>query len=114
MIDFTEREKDNFAAILRDITGTFDTLYNRLFPYMMAIHQAPVNSPEYGNYDDYFHFHVEFYPPLRSEDRIKYNASSETGAWANCNPRSVEETAIELREAYERFISQNTKNEYGV
>ena len=65
MTDFTEREKDNFAKILKDVTGTFDTLYDRVFPYMMAIHQAPVNSPEYGNYDEYFHFHVEFYPPDR-------------------------------------------------
>jgi len=114
IIDFTEREKDNFAAIIRDVTGTFDTLYDRLFPYMMAIHQAPVNSLEYGNYDEYFHFHVEFYPPLRSADRIKYNASSETGAWANCNPRSVEETAVELRKAYKKFSSENTRNKDGV
>lgn len=107
MVDFTEEEKDNLAKILKEITGTFDALYDRVFPYMMAIHQAPVNSPEYGNYNEYFHFHIEFYPPLRSADRIKYNASSETGAWANCNPRSVEDTAIELRKAYGKFLKNN-------
>jgi len=101
--DFSDEEKDSLAHMLKLITGTFDTLFDRKFPYMMAIHQAPVNSCEYENYDEYYHFHIEFYPPLRSKEKIKYNASSETGAWANCNPRSVEETAEELREAYKRF-----------
>lgn len=105
MIDFNEREKDNFAKILKEVSGTFDSLFDKRFPYMMCIHQAPVNSPEYGNYDDYYHFHVEFYPPLRSADKIKYYASSEMGAWAACNPRSVEETAEELRKAYNKFIN---------
>ncbi|WP_142413275.1 galactose-1-phosphate uridylyltransferase [Hathewaya massiliensis] len=101
--DFNDRVKTNFADILKKVSGTFDSLFNRRFPYMMCIHQAPVNSPEYGNYDEYYHFHVEFYPPLRSADKIKFNASSETGAWAACNPRAVEDTAEELREAYKRF-----------
>ncbi|WP_083486063.1 galactose-1-phosphate uridylyltransferase [Alicyclobacillus ferrooxydans] len=49
--------------------------------------------------DVYYHFHIEFYPPLRAKDRIKYLASSETAAWAPCNPLSVEDTAVQLREA---------------
>ena len=110
MIDFTEREKDNFADILKKVSGTFDSLFDKRFPYMMCIHQAPVNSPEYGNYDDYYHFHVEFYPPLRSENKIKYYASSEMGAWAACNPRAVEECADELKASYNKFLnSENNK-----
>lgn len=104
MIDFNEREKDNFADILKKVSGTFDSLFNKRFPYMMCIHQAPVNSPEYGDYDDYYHFHVEFYPPLRSESKIKYYASSEMGAWAACNPTAVEDTAKELKAAYESYL----------
>lgn len=109
MVDFDDREKNNFADILKKVSGTFDSLFDRRFPYMMCIHQAPVNSPEYGNYDDYYHFHVEFYPPLRSKEKIKYYASSEMGAWAACNPRSVEETAEELKEAYKKYLSKNDK-----
>ncbi|WP_040212910.1 galactose-1-phosphate uridylyltransferase [Clostridium polynesiense] len=105
MTDFTEREKDNFAKILKDMTGTFDALFDKLFPYMMCIHQAPVNSPEYGNYDDYYHFHVEFYPPLRSSEKIKYYASSEMGAWAACNPTAVEDTAEDLKAAYKKYLN---------
>lgn len=109
MTDFTDREKNNYAAILKEMAGTFDCLFDRLFPYMMCIHQAPVNSPEYGNYDDYYHFHVEFYPPLRSKDKIKYYASSEMGAWAACNPTAVEDTANELREAHKKYLSKINK-----
>lgn len=101
--ELTEEEKLDFADILKKVSGTLDTLFNRRFPYMMCIQQSPVNSPEYGNVEAYYHFHVEFYPPLRSEDKIKFNASSETGAWAACNPRAVEETSAELREAYKRY-----------
>lgn len=110
MTDFSDREKNNFADILKRVSGTFDYLFDRKFPYMMCIHQAPVNSKEeYGNYDDYYHFHVEFYPPLRSEHKIKYYASSEMGAWAACNPRSVEDTAEELKEAYQKYKKRNNE-----
>ncbi|WZL74110.1 galactose-1-phosphate uridylyltransferase [Clostridiaceae bacterium 35-E11] len=101
LIQFSDREKDNLAKILKDTTGTLDALFDDKFPYMMCMHQSPVNS---DNVDDYYHFHIEFYPPMRSKDKIKYNASSETGAWAACNPRAVEETAEELRKAYEKYL----------
>ena len=78
----------------------YDSLFDMPFPYMMCMHNAPVNS---GDVDADFHFHVEFFPPLRSANQQKFNASSETGAWAHCNPRCPEETAAELREAYDRY-----------
>ena len=40
---------------------------------MMYIHQAPVNSPEYRNYDEYFRLSCGVLYPLRSEDKIKHN-----------------------------------------
>lgn len=99
--DFTTEEKQSLASMLKDVTGTMDALFDRLFPYMMCLHQRPVDG---NDYEAYYHFHIEFYPPLRGANKIKYNASSETGAWAPCNPRAVEETAQELREAYQRFL----------
>lgn len=69
-------------------------------PYMMCVHQGPVNDPSYADAADYYHFHVEFYPPLRDAGKIKYYASSEMGAWAACNPLLVEETAVRLRQVY--------------
>jgi UDPglucose--hexose-1-phosphate uridylyltransferase len=98
---FSENEKDSLAAILKDTAGTLDSLFDFAFPYMMCIHQKTVNAGDLS--EKHYHFHIEFYPPMRSANKIKYNASSETGAWAPCNPTSPEEKALELRRAYKRF-----------
>jgi len=101
--EFNQREKQDLAAMLKNITGAFDSLFERLFPYMMCFHQTPVNCQEYADAKQYYHFHIEFYPPLREAKKIKYYASSEMGAWAACNPMAVEQTAQMLREAYQKF-----------
>lgn len=101
--DLSDKEKTDFAKIIKDMQGTFDTLFNRIFPYMMGIYQMPFNDNEYKDVKDYYHFHVKFFPPLRGENSIKWNASSETAAWAKTNPRIVEETAVELRNAYKKY-----------
>lgn len=101
---FTKKETFDFAQTLKTAAGTLDSLFGFAFPYMMCMHQAPVNSDcDYG----YYHFHIEFFPPMRSKEKIKFNASSETGAWAHCNPTSIEEKAEELKQAYLRFIDNN-------
>ena len=101
---FTEDEKADFAEVLRLTTGMLDCLFDYKFPYMMCMHNAPVNGEDTS---DYYHFHVEFFPPMRSADKQKFNASSETGAWAHCNPTAPEAKTIELREALERFKNKN-------
>ncbi len=103
---FDQQERRDLAAMLKNITGAFDSLFNKLFPYMMCIHQTPVNTAEYQDSDTYYHFHIEFYPPLREAGKIKFYASSEMGAWAACNPMAVEQTAVTLREAYSRFVNR--------
>ncbi len=100
---FTKEERTAFAKILRETVGTLDSLFDYKFPYMMCMHNAPVNS---GDFSKDYHFHVEFFPPMRSADKQKFNASSETGVWAHCNPRCPEETAQELRDAHERFLNK--------
>lgn len=100
---FTESEKLSLAQTVRDAAGTLDSLFGFQFPYMMCMHQDPVNS---GDFSDYYHFHIEFFPPLRAANKQKFNASSETGAWAHANPTKPEEKAGELREAYKRFINK--------
>jgi UDPglucose--hexose-1-phosphate uridylyltransferase len=101
LTDFSGEEKDSLASILKDTTGTLDSLFGYAFPYMMCMHQKTVNTGD-GS-DKNYHFHIEFYPPMRSKDKIKYNASSETGAWAPCNPTLPEEKADELRAAFARY-----------
>lgn len=101
--EFSKEERTSLAKILRETVGTLDSLFDYKFPYMMCMHNAPVNS---GDFSDTYHFHIEFFPPMRSSDRQKFNASSETGVWAHCNPRCPEETAQELRDAHERFLNK--------
>ena len=101
--DFSDKQKYDFALIIKHMQGTFDTLFNKIFPYMMGIYQPPFNDKNYTDVNDYYHFHVKFFPPLRGENSIKWNASSETAAWAKTNPRIPEETAIELQQAYEKY-----------
>jgi UDPglucose--hexose-1-phosphate uridylyltransferase len=100
LCELCKSEKLNFAGIIKDITGTYDALFGSRFPYMMYMHQSPVNG---DGSENKFHFHVEFYSPVRSEKSLKINASGETGAWAHVNPTAPEEKAEELREAYERL-----------
>jgi UDPglucose--hexose-1-phosphate uridylyltransferase len=75
------------------VLGAYDGLYDRSFPYVMAMHQRPTDGPRY----DYYHFHVEFYPPWRRADRLKYLAGSELGAGVFVNDTLPEEKAAELR-----------------
>lgn len=103
LAQMTDGEKTALAATLRDTVGTLDALFGKPFPYMMCMHQNPVNS---GDFSDDYHFHIEFFPPMRSGDKQKFNAASETGVWAHCNPTAPEEKAVELREAYARFMKK--------
>lgn len=98
--DLTPQERSALGITIRDTVGMYDSLFDYRFPYMMCMHNAPVNS---GDTEEFYHFHIEFFPPMRSAQKQKFNASSETGVWAHCNPTCPEETAVELREAYQKY-----------
>src|SRR5579883_3453322 len=82
------------SQILKWVTLKYDNLYGFSFPYMMLLHQAPTR----GRHSS-FHFHIEFYPPHRSKEKLKYMASVETGSGAFLNDSLAEEKAAELRAA---------------
>jgi UDPglucose--hexose-1-phosphate uridylyltransferase len=104
--DLCMEERKDLAEALKIIEGAFDFVFNRPFPFMMCAHQCPVNSPEHKDSKKYYHFHIEFYPPLRAKDKIKYYASSESGGWAAANVAVVEDTAKQLISAkYKYFAS---------
>lgn len=102
--DCSAHERADLARLLKVLTEAFDQLFHMPFPYMMVYHQQPVNSPEYEDAKDYYHFHIEFYPPFRDANKIKYYASSEMGAWAAANTSAVEETAPVLRKIIEELL----------
>lgn len=91
--DLSEQEAKDLASMLKAVLVAFDSLFEISFPYMMVIHQRPVDGHDY----DYYHFHIEFYPPLRTATRLKYLAGSETGAGMFINDTLPEEKAAELR-----------------
>ncbi len=100
LLDFTEKEKTDLGEILQTIVRMYDNIFDMVFPYMMAFHQAPVDGKEYTH----FHFHIEFYPPLRNKLTQKYNASSETGAWVHGNPAPPEKKAEEMRNILKKLL----------
>lgn len=93
LTDFSEIEEKDLACVLKSLLVAYDRLFDRPFPYMMVLHQRPSDGAEY----DYYHFHMEFYPPLRAANRLKYLAGSETGAGMFINDTLAEEKAEELR-----------------
>ncbi|MCL1866880.1 MAG: galactose-1-phosphate uridylyltransferase [Oscillospiraceae bacterium] len=93
----TVDEIKSLGVTLRDCARMYDSLYGFAFPYMMCMHNAPVDG---GDYSGIFRFHVEFISLLRSRDKQQFFASSESGAGAFCNPTCPEEKAEELRKAW--------------
>ena len=71
----------------------FDNLWRMPFPYVMALHQAPTDGGDHRG----FHFHIEFHPPLRKPDLLKYLAGPEIGGGNFLSDTSPEEKAAELR-----------------
>ncbi|HEX8367978.1 MAG TPA: galactose-1-phosphate uridylyltransferase [Pyrinomonadaceae bacterium] len=100
LTEFTEREQIDLAEILKQILVAFDKLFNISFPYMMVLHQKPADGANY----DFYHFHIEFYPPLRTATKLKYLAGSETGAGMFINDTLAEEKAAELRALVETVV----------
>lgn len=93
LTQFSETEQKDLARILKQVLVAFDKLFNVSFPYMMVIHQQPSDGSVY----DYYHFHIEFYPPMRTATKLKFLAGSESGAGMFINDTLAEEKAAELR-----------------
>jgi UDPglucose--hexose-1-phosphate uridylyltransferase len=102
----TGRELCLLGETLRDCAGLYDSLFGIPFPYMMCMYNAPAREEAAAAF---YHFHVKFYPPMRTRDKQQFFASSETGAGAWCNPSCPEDKARELRAAYERYRGQPPK-----
>lgn len=93
LADLSAEEVRDLADVLKTVTVKFDNLWRLPFPYVMALHQAPADG---GNYSA-FHFHIEFHPPLRRPNLLKYLAGPEIGGGNFLSDTSPEEKAEELR-----------------
>lgn len=90
----SDREVVDFADALQKILIKFDNLWQMSFPYVMPLHQAPTDGGDYRS----FHFHIEFHPPLRKPNLLKYLAGPEIGGGSFLSDTVPEEKAAELRE----------------
>ena len=89
--DFNDDEISSFSKCLKKIVKGYDSFLQKKCPYIMGLHAAP------NLKDDTFHFHVEFYPPLRSGEKPKILAGSESMAGVFIMDVVPEESAEVLR-----------------
>ncbi len=101
LTQLTDGERWSLARMLKRVTQTYDALFGFSLPYMMLLHQQPTDGHRHGHY----HFHIEFLPPNRTADKLKYLAGSETGAGSFSNDTLPEQTAAALRRAMRRVKS---------
>lgn len=91
--DLNDREAEDFSEALRTVLVKYDNLWKMPFPYVMPLHNAPTDGGDYRA----FHFHIEFHPPLRKPNLLKYLAGPEIGGGNFLSDTAPEEKAEELK-----------------
>ncbi len=106
-------ELDALADGLQALVRGYDALFERSFPYVMAVHQAPTgadalpgggrsdggDAPQSAGGGAGGHLHIECCPPLRTAEKLKYLAGSEQGAGTFISDTLPERSAQALRKA---------------
>lgn len=95
MLQFDPEDVESLAALLHVVLKKYDNLWGFSMPYMMVMHQQPTDGKNYPG----SHFHIEFYPPHRTPEKLKYLAGCESGAGTFVNDTLPEDKASELRQA---------------
>lgn len=109
LLDCDAQELRLLSVALQALVRGYDALFERAFPYVMVVHQAPTAGASTADAPagllsgaERGHLHVEFYPPLRTAEKLKYLAGSEQGAGTFISDTLPEESAARLREAIAR------------
>lgn len=87
-------ERDELAALYRDLLQRMDALYETPTPYISAWQQAPLD--EVLRPASYLH--LQLTSPRRAEDKLKFLAGSEAAMGAFINDTTPEQVAARLRE----------------
>ena len=88
----SDAERDDFADVYLRLLRQLDGLYGRPLPYVAGWHQAPVRSGR-----DLAWLHLEVLSVLRTADKLKYLAGSESGMAVWINDVTPEQIAERLR-----------------
>jgi UDPglucose--hexose-1-phosphate uridylyltransferase len=90
--------RDGLAAILTDVLGRLDGLYDQPLPYMMWLNQRPTVGCDAGAaYDDAW-FNIEIVSPWRRAGVQRFIAAAEAASDEYFNPVIPEVLAATLRE----------------
>jgi UDPglucose--hexose-1-phosphate uridylyltransferase len=92
--ELTQAQHADLARALKAVLLKYDGLWDRPFPYLMAWYQAPTD----GRAHPESHLHAEFYPPYRTQDRLKYLAGTELAAGWFAMDALPEDKARELQQ----------------
>lgn len=87
--------RDGLAAILVDVLGRLDRLFDVAIPYMLWIHQRPFDGGDWPG----ARVHVEIVSPWRSAGVPRYIAAGELGSGIFFNPVDPGQAAEMLRTA---------------
>lgn len=93
LADLTAAERVSLGLMIREVATRYDNLWRMPLPYVMAVHQAPCDGEDHATYP----FHLEFHPPLRKPDTMKYLAGPEIGGGSMTNESDPDAKAAELR-----------------
>lgn len=85
------------ARALKTVLMKYDALWKQPFPYLLVVHQAPLDGQPHPE----AHVHFELYPAYRARGKLKFLAGTELGAGLFVNDSLPEEKARELREVPE-------------
>ncbi|MDQ6786376.1 MAG: galactose-1-phosphate uridylyltransferase [Acidobacteriota bacterium] len=99
LTDFSRAQLQDLTIIFKQVLVAFDKLFDVSFPYIMAMNNRPSDGADYN----FFDFHIEFYPPMRTATKLKFLAGSEAGAGMFINDTLPEEKAAELRSHIEHI-----------
>jgi UDPglucose--hexose-1-phosphate uridylyltransferase len=67
LLELTAEEQSALADILKQVTSTYDRVFDVPFPYSMGLHQAPNDKSPHSEW----HFHAHFYPPLLRSAKVR-------------------------------------------
>jgi UDPglucose--hexose-1-phosphate uridylyltransferase len=86
--------RDGLAALLVDVLGRLDRLFDDPMPYMMWFHQRPTDGDDWPN--AWLHLHIA--PLYRSPGTPRFVAAGELGSGLFFNPVDPADAAARLRE----------------
>jgi UDPglucose--hexose-1-phosphate uridylyltransferase len=91
--ELTGDERTDLAGVWLDVLARLELFHGRPLPSIAAWHQAPVRQDR-----DLARLHLELFSILRTPEKIKYLAGSESGMGVFINDTTPEDVAARLRD----------------